>query len=471
MKSVLDMIIIRRHTKCFLHEIRRTLIAERIPQYKERSALLPGGLNTPFPIVVEPDIDLELLFKSHEQLQENLQRRHWIVDVKKVEHDYHLWKKLNKQIAEATARRSQLEELHQWGEQLYALNAKFLVACLRLPAPLHGAVPEITGRKLLYEYGSQRKSSLTMRSWRDLAEVTSLDAAPFSSFAFGEFAQLEYTLLNYFNKSLDAYNMQFCSTVNVVKSFVIEAFGYHFSDIKNVFNIVAEHDDDENSVELLHLFGTSTPLGIVSPFIRTNFTSDALPYYVYSIGRNYNPHSGQSSCIELLAFSNEHSQHLLVDDHQKAGDERAKTFEDILKKSITNCVNITHPKDINLMSNSVDFIYIQLATIITSFYQRLNVPLRVCLSPSYELLSYESLRLTIEVYLPSQIDYVRVGSVSLIDDYLARRLMIKHNSDNKSYVAMVHARVADVSQLAKCVLEASQTIGRGIKLPSVLSMR
>jgi hypothetical protein len=97
------MIIIRRQARFFLHEIRRTLIAERIPQYKERSALLPGGLNTPFPLVVEPDIDLELLFKSHEQLQENLQRRHWIVDVKKVEYDYHIWKKLNKQIAEASS--------------------------------------------------------------------------------------------------------------------------------------------------------------------------------------------------------------------------------------------------------------------------------------------------------------------------------------------------------------------------------
>lgn len=54
-------------------------------------------------------------------------------------------------------------------------------------------------------------------------------------------AQLEYTLLNYFNKSLDAYGMEFCAAVNVVKSFVIEAFGYHFSDIKNVFNIVGKY--------------------------------------------------------------------------------------------------------------------------------------------------------------------------------------------------------------------------------------
>ena len=53
-------------------------------------------------------------------------------------------------------------------------------------------------------------------------------------------AQLEYKLLNYFNKSLDAYNMQFCSTFNVVRSFVVEAFGYHFSDIKNAFNIVGK---------------------------------------------------------------------------------------------------------------------------------------------------------------------------------------------------------------------------------------
>jgi hypothetical protein len=104
------MIIIRRQIRFCFHEIRRTLIAERIPQYKERSALLPGGLNTPFPIVVEPDIDLELLFKSHEQLQENLQRRHWIVDVKKVEHDYQLWKKLNQQIAEASAQRSRVNK-------------------------------------------------------------------------------------------------------------------------------------------------------------------------------------------------------------------------------------------------------------------------------------------------------------------------------------------------------------------------
>ena len=109
----LDMIIIRRQTRCFLHQIRRTLIAERIPQYKERSALLPGGLNTPFPIVVEPDVDLELLFKSHEQLQENLQRRHWIVDVKKVGHDYQLWKQLNKQIADAAStRRARVYKFH-----------------------------------------------------------------------------------------------------------------------------------------------------------------------------------------------------------------------------------------------------------------------------------------------------------------------------------------------------------------------
>jgi hypothetical protein len=106
----LDMIIIGRQIRLCVRNIRRTLIAERIPQYKERSALLPGGLNTPFPVVVEPDIDLELLFKSQERLQENLQRRHWIVDVKKVEHDYQLWKKLNRQLAEASIRRSRVDE-------------------------------------------------------------------------------------------------------------------------------------------------------------------------------------------------------------------------------------------------------------------------------------------------------------------------------------------------------------------------
>ena len=197
------MFVFRRQLKRFLNKIpHRTLIAERIPQYQERSALLPGGVNTPFPIVVVPDVDLELLFKSHERLKENLQRRHWIVDVKKVEADYQIWKKLDENLANASARRVsvrsnspslhlhlrlfQPEQVRQWGEQFHALSAKFLVACLRLPAPLHASVPETSSSKLLYEFGTQRKSSLTMRSWRDLAEVTSLDAAPFSSYAFGE---------------------------------------------------------------------------------------------------------------------------------------------------------------------------------------------------------------------------------------------------------------------------------------------
>lgn len=209
-----------------------------------------------------------------------------------------------------------------------------------------------------------------------------------------------------------------------------------------------------------------TPLEETTRRIRDNRRVSS--YSVSSAGCSERVFYSSSSFCS--AFSNEHSQRLLVDDHHRAGDEQAKKFEEMLRKSIASSSTIS-PKDLNLSSNSIDYIYIQLAAIITSFYHRLNVPLRVCLSPSYELLAYESLRLTIEVYLPSQIDYVRVGSVSLIDDYLARRLMIKHNSDEKSYVAMIHARVADVSQLSKCILEASQTIGRGIKLPSALSMR
>jgi hypothetical protein len=98
----------RRLRSC-VNEIRRTLIAERIPQYKERSALLPGGSNTPFPLIVEPDIDLELLFKSREKLEDNLQRRHWIVDVKKIEHDYYRWRTLNQQVAEASLRNEQVK--------------------------------------------------------------------------------------------------------------------------------------------------------------------------------------------------------------------------------------------------------------------------------------------------------------------------------------------------------------------------
>ncbi|CAF5002316.1 unnamed protein product, partial [Rotaria sp. Silwood1] len=47
----------------------------------------------------------------------------------------------------------------------------------------------------------------------------------------------------------------------------------------------------------------------------------------------------------------------------------------------------------------------------------LDLSIRVCFSSSYALLC-----LTIEVYLPSQIDYVDIRFISLIDNYFTRRL-------------------------------------------------
>ena len=353
--SLSDMFVFRRQLKRFVNKIpHRTLIAERIPQYQERSALLPGGVNTPFPIVVVPDVDLELLFKSHERLKENLQRRHWIVDVKKVEADYRIWKKLDENLAEASARRVSvwsfsLASTSPWSSSLSARTSSTVGRTIpraqrevsrRLPSTA-GAAARVGSRNEFVEVSLRirnatqiefddaivarfsrsdvvgRRAVLVLRV-RRIVSRTKIRLGKTFFFSFRS-AQLEYLLLNFFNKSLDTYQMQFCSTVNVVQSFVIEAFGYHFSDIKNVFNIVGEFffpgeffssigvrrslvetDDEENSGELLHLFGASTPLGIVSPFIRTNFPKEALPFYIYSIGRNYTPHQGQSSCIELL---------------------------------------------------------------------------------------------------------------------------------------------------------------------------
>ena len=90
------------------------------------------------------------------------------------------------------------------------------------------------------------------------------------------------------------------STLLVIKFFSFSQQQSTVSISLSDFQPSAEHEDDENAVELLHLFGTSTPLGIIAPFIRTCFPEGSLPYYIYSIGRNYTPHSGQSSCIELL---------------------------------------------------------------------------------------------------------------------------------------------------------------------------
>jgi hypothetical protein len=113
-----------------------------------------------------------------------------------------------------------------------------------------------------------------------------------------------------------------------------------------------------------------------------------------------------------------------------------------------------------------------------NLYDKFRLPFRIQNCSSDKLRSYESMRLDYELFLPSSNSYVRVGSISLIGDYLSRRLMIRHKrvreekkiprkeySSNQdelpretkfNYVQMIHVQVVDVDMLTKCYVEKEQ---------------
>jgi hypothetical protein len=127
-------------------------------------------------------------------------------------------------------------------------------------------------------------------------------------------------------------------------------------------------------------------------------------------------------------------------------------------------------------TSSLDELFIELTRLMHDLYEKFRLPFRIQNCSSDKLRSYESMRLDYELFLPSSNSYVCVGSISLIGDYLSRRLMIRHKrvKDEKNikpkvideddlpretkfnYIQMIHVQVVDVDMLMKCYVEKEQ---------------
>ena len=83
-------------------------------------------------------------------------------------------------------------------------------------------------------------------------------------------------------------------------------------------------------------------------------------------------------------------------------------------------------------TSSLDEIFIELTRLMFTLYEKFRLPFRIKNISSDQLNSYESMRLDYELFLPSKNSYVPTGSISLIGDYISRRLMIRYKKTKET---------------------------------------
>jgi hypothetical protein len=371
----------------------------------------------------------------------------------------------------------------QYRERFRLFNQRFMVACLHLPAAQHIAVPAkpSTGITIYESSVPIVKHAFNSKTWNELCHVEKNDVSIFGPYWLGPAPIRKHEFVRSICSELTRLGFQEMSSISMTKPFIYEALGANINESRHVLTTFASSDDPRS--RSLISSGLGSLPSILVPFIRRTFLQTDLPYYVFTQGATYDVNDEQTYKIQLLAMTNIRDIHLknfddpLLDgpindlqiQSQNVSIEREHEYNLHLKNSLTN-KNSYRFKE----TSSLDDLFSELTRLMYNLYEKFRLPYRIRNCSSDKLRSYESMRLDYELFLPSTNSYVCVGSISLIGDYLSRRLMMRHKKvkDEKkisatddqdlpretkfNYIQMIHVQVVDVDMLIKCYVEKEQ---------------
>jgi seryl-tRNA synthetase len=111
---------------------------------------------------------------------------------------------------------------------------------------------------------------------------------------------------------------------------------------------------------------------------------------------------------------------------------------------------ISTADDLSNMMNEFD----RTMAAVTDIYKKLEFPFRVVYMPARSLRLYESLRGSFQMYSSSLQTYMEVGHVSVSDDYISKRLLIRYEAEpEQRFTRIISGTVLSVPKLLGCILE------------------
>jgi seryl-tRNA synthetase len=404
--------------------------------------------------VITPHIDIEDRFKEMSALKRSVELRGMRVDLDKLKDSWEILKsveadkntlenrrldvakkikEIKKENYDALKETEKLklqgkllrEDLKTTVKAVWELQKKVMTKVLSLPNNLHPDTPS-EGTKTVSQFGSESRMKQTESHVRIGRKLDILDYInPMCYYLKGDAVLFELCVLHYFTGKLCRNNfIQFCNS-DFGRSVVVEGCGLDHED-PNVTYILKDIDDilHTKDVNRLHLVGGASILSFCSFHAKQIIPITALPLRLVAMGRQYKPNT-----------------HL-------DGTNLSGLFGVCQASSVELFISTTD--NFNMMMNEFD----RTVAAVTEIYRELGFPFRVVYMPARSLKSYESLRASFQMYSSYMQSYIEIGNVSICDDYISKRLLIRYEAETKQrFTQIVSGTVVSVPRLLGCVLE------------------
>ena len=305
----------------------------------------------------------------------------------------------------------------------WKVEEDFMVPFLKVPNVLDGRTPKNT-LTILHDSKEGNETLSKIKSHEDSPELE-FDIHSNNAFLKGKWALKEIELLRKAQLFLqEGYFCDIISPPDIVRSTVMEgcdplSFGNPSKSL--ALNKSSDFGDISSGLGA-HLVGSASLPALVTYFVKNLMTkSNVLPINLFSIGRQYFPldetcqrslfKTQQSTCAGILSLS-------------KDQDQMEESFDKFQEK-------------------------------IQAFYDDLGLRYRLVLTSADKLDIAESLRLEVQMWSPVNQDYIKVGHISKIGDYISERLLIKYKDSEEQLknLQLLSGSLIDAYKVIGCMLE------------------
>lgn len=336
---------------------------------------------------------------------------------------------LMKQVASNTAdttRPNKIEEVKREGIRLrtqlkeltkvwWDVEETAVTRALSLPNSLHSETP-IEDSRELYSFIPPKSAHSPNDSTK--LDVKFVSHSPTAFYMRGLSARLELNWMRNFSNDWISKGYNLISPPDFVRSLIVDGCGLDFNNPQKVLSLATV--PDHGSLEKgngFHLVGGSSLPAMVA-FLTKNAIEEPIPLRLASAGRTYHPPT-ESNHEDLTNTTQASSIHLLT---------VMKNCPDAMFKEVV-CVQET----------------------ISMQLQKLDVNFRIIAVPARQLESWEQYRSSVELFSSSSKKFIQVANISIIGDYISRRLSIY--GPNKEWPGFVTSQALSVPKLLYCYLK------------------
>ncbi|XP_046963927.1 serine--tRNA synthetase-like protein Slimp [Vanessa cardui] len=432
-----------------LHKLYTKVLNTKICDYKiiskRCSALFINGPKaTDSFVYLTPYIDYKERIKENDLVKAEIEKRKIQFDLLKLENLWSVYEELKTRKLEYDSRKQEVskeleqllkskqegdnveklkiqvhllkENIRKLKEPLWSAEEAAIIEALKLPNKLHNLTPDVD--KIIYEHGSKPnndKDHLKIGKEKNLIHFIKNE----NYYLKGDAALFELGAKFYFSKILKENNYTQFSNPDFSKSLIIEGCGEDHTNSDSTFILHHNEDNKVNIDSRLHLTGGGSLYSFFAYHAKNVLYAKVLPLTYFSMGRQYIPspteednlhHVSQSSVVQIF---------------------NATRNETELDGTLNNIIDL-----------------------IKKLYTPLGYHYRLSYVAANQLKTWESLRLTIEMYSSSQKNYMEVGNISLSGDFISKRLMFTYTEEKQSkFPHILSGTILNVPKLLACALE------------------